>query len=91
MLATETKEQYLAAFEQSRSNPNAEDPGWLNELRQAGITSFEALGFPTTKNEEWKYTNVEPIWSQQFAHANGEAKSVNASGILSESLVRAAP
>ena len=88
MLATETKEQYLAAFEQSRSNRNAEDPGWLNELREAGITSFEALGFPTTKNEEWKYTNVEPIWSQQFFHANGEAK--NADAILSASFVDAA-
>lgn len=91
MLATESKEQYLAAFEQSRSNRKAEDPGWLNELREAGIGSFAALGFPTTKSEEWKYTNVEPIWSQSFVHANGEAKSVDAYGILSESLVRAAP
>jgi Fe-S cluster assembly protein SufD len=89
MLATESKEQYLAAFDQSRSTQGASGPSWLNELRQAGIASFEKLGFPTTKNEAWKYTNVEPIWSQSFVHANGEARTFNANEILSRSFVDA--
>jgi Fe-S cluster assembly protein SufD len=86
MLATESKEQYLAAFNQSRSTRRA-GPLWLNDLREAGIASFEKLGFPTTKNEAWKYTSVEPISSQSFFHANGEAGSLDAKEILSRSFI----
>jgi Fe-S cluster assembly protein SufD len=86
MLATESKEQYLAAFNQSRSTRRA-SPSWLNDLREAGIASFEKLGFPTTKNEAWKYTSVEPISSRSFFHANGEAGSLDAKEILSRSFI----
>jgi Fe-S cluster assembly protein SufD len=89
MLATESKEQYLAAFNQSRSTHRAGGPSWLNELRQAGMASFEKLGFPTTKNEAWKYTSVEPISSQSFVQANGEPRSLDAKEILSRSFVDA--
>jgi Fe-S cluster assembly protein SufD len=34
---------------------------WLEHLRQKGKDNFLALGFPTTKLEDWKYTNVTPI------------------------------
>ena len=44
-------------------------PGWFENLREEGIGSFEALGFPTTHNEEWKYTNIEPVTSQSFIQA----------------------
>jgi Fe-S cluster assembly protein SufD len=86
MLATESKEQYLVAFDQSRSTRRASPP-WLNELREAGMASFEQLGFPTTKNEAWKYTSVEPISSKRFVHANGEAQTLDANDILSRSFV----
>ncbi|HEV8723519.1 MAG TPA: Fe-S cluster assembly protein SufD [Candidatus Binatia bacterium] len=89
MLATESKEQYLAAFDQSRSTRSASDPSWLEELREAGIASFEALGFPSQKNEAWKFTSVEPISSQSFVHANGAARSLDANEILSRSFVDA--
>jgi len=32
----------------------------LSELRTKAIHHFEQLGFPTAKNEEWKYTNITP-------------------------------
>src|SRR5262249_12223456 len=34
---------------------------WLGWLRQKGMDDFLALSFPTTKLENWKYTNVAPI------------------------------
>jgi Fe-S cluster assembly protein SufD len=36
-------------------------PGWLGTLRQCAFERFEALGFPTTKNEDWHFTSVAPI------------------------------
>ena len=86
MLTTESKEQYLVAFDQSRSTGRA-SPAWLNELREAGMASFKQLGFPTTKNEAWKYTSVEPIASKSFVRANGEAETLDGNDILSRSFV----
>jgi Fe-S cluster assembly protein SufD len=34
---------------------------WVDCLRKSGMEGFLALGFPTTKLENWKYTNVAPI------------------------------
>ena len=34
---------------------------WLSGLREAGIERFRALGLPTPKVEEWKYTNLRPL------------------------------
>jgi Fe-S cluster assembly protein SufD len=31
------------------------------EMRRAAMESFTALGFPTTKNEEWRFTNLAPF------------------------------
>ena len=34
---------------------------WVERLRQKGMDDFLRLGFPSTKLENWKYTNVAPI------------------------------
>ena len=45
-------------------------PGWLRELRKRGLTRFAQVGFPTTRLEEWKATNVSPIAKTDFAPAD---------------------
>ena len=87
MITNESKAQYLAAYEHAKSHTAMQTPAWLSDLREAGITSFETLGFPTLKNEDWKYTSVEPIAAQSFARANGEAKHVGANEILARSMI----
>jgi Fe-S cluster assembly protein SufD len=77
MLATEIKERYLSDFKKARPSANAAAPAWLDKLRDAGMASFQSLGFPTTRNEEWKYTNVEAIASQSFIQANGETARID--------------
>ena len=34
---------------------------WLSELRDTARERFEKLGFPTTHDEDWRFTNVAPI------------------------------
>jgi len=36
-------------------------PSWLDSIRQCAFKRFQALGFPTTKNEDWHFTSVAPI------------------------------
>jgi Fe-S cluster assembly protein SufD len=33
----------------------------VHALRREAIAAFEAAGFPTTKDEEWRHTNVAPL------------------------------
>ncbi len=86
MATTQSAERYITDFKNRRA-AGKRDPAWLEDLRSAAMTSFVALGFPTTKNEDWKYTNVEPVVSVPFVSANGEAKSVSTAEILSNACV----
>ena len=40
---------------------------WLDALRDAGASSFRESGFPTVRDENWRYTNIRPILKQTFA------------------------
>jgi Fe-S cluster assembly protein SufD len=44
-------------------------PRWLQDLRDRGASRFTALGFPTVRDEEWRFTNVSPIASTEFTIA----------------------
>jgi Fe-S cluster assembly protein SufD len=88
MSASEHTARYLDASKEWRSANETNVPSWLNDLRQDGIASFAALGFPTSQQEEWKYTNVEPVVSRQFGIANGESSFAGAD-ILSSAFVEA--
>ncbi|MGN6367085.1 MAG: Fe-S cluster assembly protein SufD [Phycisphaerae bacterium] len=42
---------------------------WVNDLRKSGMETFRRLGFPTTKQEEWRDTNISPLTSANFTPA----------------------
>lgn len=50
-------------------------PAWLTRLRESAIDQFEQLGFPTVKEEEWKYTNVAPLTKLDLRPATAESPS----------------
>lgn len=57
----EQVEQYLAAFHELEPDLSTQGPRWLAQLRRRAIEQFANLGFPTTRNEDWKYTSVSAI------------------------------
>src|SRR2546427_6397621 len=52
---------YGAQFSSMREHLPGSHWPWVERLRQKGMDDFLALGFPTTKLENWKYTNIAPI------------------------------
>src|SRR5437879_693524 len=44
----------------------AKQPSWVFPLRKAGIARFAELGFPTLKDEDWRFTNIAPIAKLPF-------------------------
>ncbi len=71
-------EGYLADFAQLASNGNTPAPPWMRELRRTALDRFTALGFPTTRHEEWKYTNVAPIARSRFERAESTRNGLTA-------------
>lgn len=64
MMAQATKEKtvYAEAFRAFAEARAAEgEPAWVAGLRESEFARFESRGFPTTGEEEWKYTNVAPL------------------------------
>jgi len=51
--------------QQERAEP------WLQKLRETAFARFTELGFPTPRDEEWRFTNVAPIARTQFQPASG--------------------
>ena len=37
------------------------EPDWVGRIRQTGMERFREAGFPTVREEAWKYTNVAPF------------------------------
>jgi len=57
-------DSYLKDFERFEQKSN--QPAWLLPLRKAGMASFAEQGFPTLKDEDWRFTNVAPIANLPF-------------------------
>jgi Fe-S cluster assembly protein SufD len=49
------------------------DPAWLSGLRRRGLERFAALGFPTPRDEDWRFTSIAPIAEQPFPLARNGA------------------
>ena len=57
---------YRADFDRLTENDFSAEPEWLKRFRAEGIQSFETLGFPTMKDEDWHFTSVAPIADRVF-------------------------
>ncbi|NGO38057.1 Fe-S cluster assembly protein SufD [Limisphaera ngatamarikiensis] len=44
-------------------------PAWLLESRRNALEQLQALGLPTLRDEDWRYTNVAPIARMAFKPA----------------------
>jgi Fe-S cluster assembly protein SufD len=59
-------------------------PKWLAPLRKAGIASFAEAGFPTTSDEDWRFTSIVPIAKLPFKLAPNVAVNGAESKLLND-------
>ncbi len=77
--SADTRQTYLSSYQQfDRSDAGRRHP-WLRPLREDAISRFERLGFPTTRDEGWRHTNVAPIAKVPFRPAVHEFDGFTAS------------
>jgi Fe-S cluster assembly protein SufD len=57
--------QYLKMFETLRDS-RKDEPSWLLRLREEAMDSFAKKGFPTTRDDAWRYTDLAPVREGRF-------------------------
>jgi Fe-S cluster assembly protein SufD len=62
-------DRFVAEFEARLSNGDLPGGPWLHDIRAASMTSFRESGFPTTRQEDWRFTPIGPIASTPFVPA----------------------
>jgi Fe-S cluster assembly protein SufD len=65
----EETRMYAEQFEQNEKRWSRGPAAWLAPIRKAAIARFLALGLPTTRHEQWRYTNVAPLAETTFRPA----------------------
>jgi Fe-S cluster assembly protein SufD len=60
---------YLRQFDAFERTLNGESKDPVHQLRKAGIARFAESGFPTSRHEEWRFTNIAGVTKTQFVHS----------------------
>jgi Fe-S cluster assembly protein SufD len=75
------KDSIFSAYKLLAQAREGRDPAWLANLREKAGAAFESLDFPTTRDEEWKYTNVAQIlkipYRESLSHGDGASNTTN--------------
>ncbi len=61
----ESHDTYRSAFDQLQGKGGGANG--LGTLRARGFARFSEVGFPTTRLESWRFTNVGPVTQRRFA------------------------
>src|SRR5436190_2439949 len=59
-------ERFLAAFEELERAGAVAGPEWLLARRRAALGRFAEVGFPASREEEWRYTSMTPMVEAPF-------------------------
>lgn len=50
-------------------------PTWVGEFQRSGAESFRRIGFPSTKIEDWRFTNLSKIAKSTYSRAFAPSRS----------------
>ena len=73
VVAGTTENALLQGFSRLESRRNGHDPVWLKAFRRAAFQRVAERGFPTARDEAWKYTQVGRILDVAFEPAEASA------------------
>ncbi|HEY1810510.1 MAG TPA: Fe-S cluster assembly protein SufD [Acidobacteriaceae bacterium] len=70
MTATEQVQSWLENFTEFEKSAPGAKLAWLKRLREDAFARFCEAGFPTTREEDWRFTNVSAIARTVFRPAS---------------------
>ena len=74
----ENRTSHLTNFNRHEREAAPASHPWFNALRQSAIDRFDQAGFPGRKEEEWRFTNLDPIIKTHFTPAGpvGDSREI---------------
>ncbi len=60
---------FLADFDRRERALNAGLPPWVHRLRRGAMARFAQMGLPTTRHEEWRFTDISALAETDFEPA----------------------
>ncbi|HMD98707.1 MAG TPA: Fe-S cluster assembly protein SufD [Terriglobia bacterium] len=60
---------YFSSFLELEKSLAGRGHDWIEQVRREAIERFAELGFPTTKHEEWRFTNIGALAATPFEPA----------------------
>ena len=92
-MPTESTSRYVAEYGTIAPALPGQNLPWLQQLRKYALAKFSANGFPSSREEEWRYTNVSAIEKKQFtsvlagiATQPKQRQAIDADWLLSQQL-----
>ena len=90
-MSTHNPVEYYQSAHQELSRSRGEAwPGFVRALSHSGMESFALSGFPTTKWENWKYTDVKKIGATEYVHSGLESTATPSEASL-KAMIGGAP
>ena len=63
------KDEFVDLFERNKEQICAYSPDFVNSYREPAIESFRKIGLPDKKNEDYKYTDLKKLFTDQVNHS----------------------
>ncbi|RMF70034.1 MAG: Fe-S cluster assembly protein SufD [Calditrichaeota bacterium] len=79
-LREERKQWYISSFASFEARLNGSRSVPFHQTRKNALACFAELGFPTQRQEEWRYTNIAPLLREKF-QLDGGAVEVKAEDV----------
>jgi Fe-S cluster assembly protein SufD len=70
------KEKLISSFMAFENNSDVDIDSHVHDIRSDAISNFETIGFPTKKDEEWKYTSLNSILKYDYSVFPKNNKSI---------------
>jgi Fe-S cluster assembly protein SufD len=67
---------YLKEFENFAGAATVEGPEWLEPIRRSAMDRFAHTGFPTAREEEWRFTPVTAIAQTSWRPSTGVSEEI---------------
>jgi hypothetical protein len=64
---------YLDSLLQGRGSVPAAGRGWLDALRAHALERANSLNVPTTRDEDWRHTDLTPLYKTRFERARPDS------------------
>ena len=78
---TPLSSHYSNDYPDQSTHLSGQSVDWLNTLRREAFANFSDTGFPSTSEEEWRYTNVSALEKKQF-------KAITKENSINEALLK---